>query len=233
MEARVLLWLPQTLVIWNLPEEQWLHRKQVTFYILKQNQGREYQCIQHWSPSCIAGQYGQFMALHCIFLLTQWIKLSQMLSISGTNAKGLCNVGDTMLLHLELSAEETGCRLCLLPLKDSTRKVMFTSPIQPCSKEGPFHPASPARGDPLPQGSPPNPTPHVTQAWPTKHPQCGGKYTYEMPCHAMQHTQINRHLLNLNLGQLKILRDSKVVTKEFQISIKLHFLGTNPSKQQI
>ena len=41
--------------------------------------------------------------------------------------KKLSKVGNTMLSHRELSAQEAAYRLCHLPLKDSTRKVVFVN----------------------------------------------------------------------------------------------------------
>ena len=45
--------------------------------------------------------------------------------------KKLSKVGNTMLSHRELSAQEAAYRLCHLPLKDSTRKVVFVNTVRP------------------------------------------------------------------------------------------------------
>ena len=45
--------------------------------------------------------------------------------------KKLSQVGNTMLSHRELSAQEAAYRLGNLPLKDSTRKVVFVNTVGP------------------------------------------------------------------------------------------------------
>ena len=53
---------------------------------------------------------------------------------NGSIHKKLSKVGNIMLSHRELSAQEAAFRLCHLTLKDSTRKVVFVNTGRPGKK---------------------------------------------------------------------------------------------------
>ena len=61
------------------------------------------------------------------------------LPTQASRRKRLSKVGNTMLTHRELSAQEAAYRLCHLPLKENSRKVVFlkleTGKANPTVKE--------------------------------------------------------------------------------------------------
>ena len=55
----------------------------------------------------------------------------QSLAPNASLQKRLSKLGNTMLLHRQLSGQEAAYRLCHLPLKDSSRKVVFVNTVPP------------------------------------------------------------------------------------------------------
>ena len=53
------------------------------------------------------------------------------LPAQASSRKRLSKVGNTMLTHRELSAQEAAYRLCHLPLKENSRKVVFLNTLRP------------------------------------------------------------------------------------------------------
>ena len=98
---------------------------------------------------------------------------------------------------------------------------------EPCSKE------SPTRTDPSGRrATHQNPTQDL-QPQPNEPTTHNVGQMIQNKCHAMERTNNSRRLLQIILAKLKSLRERKVVTKAFQINIKLSFLATNPDKDQI
>ena len=56
---------------------------------------------------------------------------SEILPPQASTRKRLSKIGNTMLTHHELSAQEAAYRLCHLPLKENSRKVVFLNTTTP------------------------------------------------------------------------------------------------------
>ena len=56
---------------------------------------------------------------------------SESLPPQASTRKRLSKIGNTMLTHRELSAQEAAYRLCHLPLKENSRKVVFLNTTRP------------------------------------------------------------------------------------------------------
>ena len=104
---------------------------------------------------------------------------------------------------------------------------------EPCSKESPTRTASPARGSPPSRRATHQNATQDLQPQPNEPTTHNVGQMIQSKCHAMECTNTSRRLLQIILAKLKSLRERKVVSKAFQINIKLSFPATNPDKDQI
>ena len=118
------------------------------FYLLKRNKGEEninafnIHLLLAWKANMdiqlIGSVYGTASYI-CSYMCkgeSEEVKkaIRDALNTLPANAsirKKLSKVGNTMLSHRELSVQEAAYRLCNLPLKDSTRKVVFVNTVRP------------------------------------------------------------------------------------------------------
>ena len=105
--------------------------------------GREYQSLQRaWQANMdillIGSVYGT-AAYVCSYMCKGESKevrkaireALERLPTQASSRKHLSKVGNTMLTYRELSAQEAASRLCHLPLKENSRKMMFLNTARP------------------------------------------------------------------------------------------------------
>ena len=118
------------------------------FYVLKRSEGEE-NCNPYNAPllkawkanmdiQLIGSVYGT-AAYVCLYMCKSESEefrkairdTLESLPPRATARKRLSKVGNTMLTHRELSAQEAAYRLCHLPLKENSRKVVFVNTTKP------------------------------------------------------------------------------------------------------